>query len=117
MNAADEFSGLFADLVSDAQHEPVLAELLVLPAGAWVSLRSLCQRLPRIIEVLNRITTKKQSEPMITWLLDPLGPERLGYCLIIAYWEAESADSIALFNKALLEAKLASRRANLSLLS
>lgn len=116
MDSRDRLSSLFADLVSESRYEPAVAALFDQPPGKWIALRALCSAFPEAIERLDEITTGKTSDPAAAWLSDPLMPSRVGYCLIIAYWEAEQADCIALFNKAALEKKLADRRAKLSLL-
>jgi hypothetical protein len=107
MNSRDRLSNLFADLVSESRYEPALAALFDQPSGKWISLRALCSIFPQAVERLNEITLEKSAEPAVAWLSDPLAPARVGYCLIIAYWDAEQAECIALFNKAALEEKLA----------
>jgi len=116
MDSRDRFSNLFADLVSESRYEPALAALFDQLPGTWVSLRELCSIFPQAIQRLDEIILGKTPDPAVAWLSDPLTPSRVGYCLIVAYWDAEQAECVALFNKAALEERLVNGRAKLSLL-
>jgi hypothetical protein len=93
----DELAAIAADIVSEAEHEPVVRRLLAQPQGVWIELVDLVsgsKRLSRASEL---------ASCRATWLDFPKSAYGSGYCTIIFFSEELHWHTIALYNRARLE--------------
>lgn len=116
MDRTDEMLAVFADLLSDPLCEEALARVFSGQKNTWQPLRTICEASPDLRRRVDSLTEGRSSGPHVVWLEDPLALEREGYCVVVCYWDEEGAESVAPYNKAALDRRLAERRARLTLL-
>ncbi len=116
MDRTDQMLSVFADLLSDPRYEEGLATLFFGQKYSWQPLRVICASSPDLRRRVDSLTEGRVSEPHVVWLDDSPGLDRQGYCVVVCYWDEEGAETVAPYNKAALDRRLAERRARLTLL-
>ena len=112
---AEKLSELFLKLVVDDKGTAFVAALLATKAGTWAAMTDLCRDMPDVLAALAAMELE-EYEPVVTWLEDPFASSRVGYCLIVCYWEQDFFSKAVLFNKADFAQGRASARSPMTLL-